>query len=146
MLLIKLTSFSPLLPCIITPNVLPLALKSIMKAGRYDWPIPIASLFIIVGWAESRKRVIRCTENRSLEMISQKSSPRNFDLRFLSINNFSNKRACCLGFDCLQGTVCSSLKNYFERSNHNAKTRNNGKHYNFPRSNLISRARSFYFV
>ena len=63
-----------------------------------------------LGWAESRKRGIRCLENRSLEIISPKSSPRNFDLRFLSIENFLKKRACSPVFDCLHELCVLRLK------------------------------------
>ena len=40
-----------------------------------------------LGWSESRKRMIRSIEKRSLEIISPKCSPQNCDLRFLTIDN-----------------------------------------------------------
>ena len=40
-----------------------------------------------LGWSESRKRMICSIENRGLKVISPKSSPRNCDLRLLSIKN-----------------------------------------------------------
>ena len=39
-------------------------------------------------WSESRKRMIRSIEARSHEAISPKCSPQNYDLRFLTIDNF----------------------------------------------------------
>ena len=41
-----------------------------------------------LGWSESRKHLIRSTEARSHETISPKCSPQNYDLRFLTIDNF----------------------------------------------------------
>ena len=49
-----------------------------------------------LGWLESRKRMIRSIETRSLEIISPKCSLQNCDLRFLTIDNFLKRRACCL--------------------------------------------------
>ena len=96
-----------------------------------------------LGWSESRKRMIRSIEKRSLEIISPKCSPQNFDLRFLTIDNFLQKKACCLVFDCLNGTACSPFKNYFQRLNHTLETM--GKQQNCPRSNWILRAVVFIF-
>ncbi len=99
-----------------------------------------------LGWSESRKRMIRSIENRSLEIISPKCSLRSCDPRILSINNFLQKRACSFVFDCLNGTVCSPYKNYFERWNHNAaNTKNNGKTAKLPKVKLDFARRSFYF-
>ena len=100
-----------------------------------------------LGWSESRKRMIRSIEKRSLEIISPKCSPQNCDLRFLTIDNFLQKKACCLVFDCLYGTVCSPFKNYFQRVNHNAlNTRNNGKAAKLPKVKLDFARRSFYIL
>ena len=63
-----------------------------------------------LGWSESRKRMIRSIETRSLEIISQKCSPQNCDLRVLKIDNFLQKRACRFVFDCLTGAVCFPFK------------------------------------
>lgn len=57
-----------------------------------------------------------------------------------------NKRAYSLVFDCLQGAVCSPSKNYFERLNHNANTRNNGKSVKRLKIKLDFARRSFYFL
>ena len=74
-----------------------------------------------LGWSESRKRMIHSIENRSLEIISPKCSPQNCDFRFLTIDNFLQKRACCFVFDCsLNGTVCYPFKDYFQLLHHNA--------------------------
>ena len=68
-----------------------------------------------LGWSETRKRMIRSIETRSLEIISPKCSLQNCDLLFkLTIDNFSQKRACCFVFDCLNGTVCYPFKDYFQ--------------------------------
>ena len=57
------------------------------------------------------------------------------------------KKACCLVFDCLNGTACSPFKNYFQRLNHNAlNTRNNGKTAKLPKVKLDFARRSFYFL
>ena len=87
-----------------------------------------------LGWSESRKRMIRSIEKRSLEIISPKCSPQNCDLRFLTTDNFLQKKACCLVFDCLNGTVCDALN-----------TRNNGKAAKLPKVKLDFARRSFYF-
>ena len=100
-----------------------------------------------LGWSESRKRMIRSIKKRSLEIISPKCSPQNCDLRFLTIDNFLQKKASCLVFDCLNGTACSPFKNYFQRLNHNAlNTRNNGKAAKLPKVKLDFARRSFYFL
>ena len=100
-----------------------------------------------LGWSESRKRMICSIEKRSLEIISPKCSPQNCDLRFLTIDKFLQKKACCLVFDCLNGTACSPFKNYFQRLNHNAlNTRNNGKAAKLPKVKLDFARRSFYFL
>ena len=57
-------------------------------------------------WSESRKRMIRSIETRSLEIISPKCSSHNCDLRLLTVDNFLQKRACCFVFDCLNGAAC----------------------------------------
>ena len=88
--------------------------------------------------------MIRSIEKRSREIISPKSSPQNCDLRFLTIDNFLRKKACCLVFDCLNGTVCSPFKNYFQQVNHNPlNTRNNGKAAKLPKVKLDFARRSF---
>ena len=100
---------------------------------------------ISLGWSESRKRMIRSIEARSLAIISPKCSPQNCDLRILTIDNFLQKRACCFVFDCLNGTTCFPFKGYFQRSHHNAlTTRNNGKSAKLPRVKLDFARRSFY--
>ena len=100
-----------------------------------------------LGWSESRKRMIRSIETRSLEIISPKCSSKNCDLRFLTIDNFSQKRACCFVFDCLNGTACFPFKDYFQRLHHNAlNTRNNGKSAELPKVKLDFARRSFYFL
>ena len=102
----------------------------------------------ILGWSESRKRMIRSIETRSqLAIISPKCTPQNCDLRILTIDNFLQKRACCFVFDCLNGTACFPFKDYFQRSRHNALTaRNNEKAAKLPRVKLDFARRSFYFL
>ena len=99
-------------------------------------------------WSGSRKRMIRFIETRNLQIISPKCSPQNCDLRFLTIDNFLQKRACCFVFDCLNGTVCYPYKDYFQRLHHNAllNTRNNGKTVKLPKIKLIFARHSFYFL
>ena len=100
-----------------------------------------------LGWSESRKRKIRSIETRSLEIITPKCSVQNCDLRFLTIDNFLQKRACRFVFDCLNGTVCCPFKDYFERLHHNALiTRNNGNTVKIPKVKLDFARRSFYFL
>ena len=100
-----------------------------------------------LGWSESRERMIRSIETRSLEIISPKCSSKNCDLRFLTIDNFLQKRACCFVFDCLNGTACFPFKDYFQRLHHNAlNTRNNGKSAKLPKVKLDFARRSFYFL
>ena len=103
--------------------------------------------YISLGSSESRKRMIRSIDARSLAIISPKCSPQNCDLRILTIDNFLQKRACCFVFDCLNGTACFPFKVYFQRSHHNAlTTRNNGKSAKLPRVKLDFARRSFYFL
>ena len=86
-------------------------------------------------------------ETRSLEIISPKCSSKNCDLRFLTIDNFLQKRACCFVFDCLNGTACFPFKDYFQRLHHNAlNTSNNGKSVELPKVKLDFARRSFYFL
>ena len=100
-----------------------------------------------LGWSESRKRMIRSIETRSLEIISPKCSSQNCDLRILTVDNFLQKRACCFVFDCLNGTACFPFKDYFHRLHHNAlNTRNNGKTAKLPKVRLDFARRSFYFL
>ena len=91
--------------------------------------------------------MIRSIETRSLEIISPKYSSKNCDLRFLTIDNFLQKRACYFVFDCLNGTACFPFKDYFQRLHHNAlNTRNNGKSAELPKAKLDFARRSFYFL
>ena len=100
-----------------------------------------------LGWSESRKRMIRSIETRSLEIISPKCSSQNCDLRFLTVDNFLQKRACCFVFDCLNRTACFPFKDYFHRLHHNASnTRNNGKTAELPKVRLDFARCSFYFL
>ena len=101
-----------------------------------------------LGWLESCKRtcMIPSVEKQSLGIISPKCSPQNCDLRFLTINNFLQKKVCCLVFDYLNGTACSPFKNYFQRLNHNHDHRNNGKAAKLPKVKLEFARRSFYFL
>jgi len=99
-----------------------------------------------LGWSESRKRMICSIETRSLEIITPKCSPQNCDLRFLTIDNFLQKRACRFVFNCLNGTVCFPFKDYFERLHHNAlNTWNNGNTVKIPKVKLDFAIR-FYFL
>ena len=99
-----------------------------------------------LGWSESRKCKIRFIETRSLDPKPRntKCSPQNCDLRFLTIDNFLQKRACHFVFDCLNGTVCCPFKDYFERLHHNA--RSNGNTVKIPKVKLDFARRSFYFL
>ena len=98
----------------------------------------IAAIIVLDGQIESRKRMIRSIETRSLEIISPKCS---------SKNSFLQKRACCFVFDCLNGTACFPFKNYFHRLHYNAlNTRNNGKTTEVPKVKLDFARRSFYFL
>ena len=54
--------------------------------------------YISLGWSESRKRMIRSIEARSLAIISPKCSPQNCDLRILTIDTYLQKRAYCFVF------------------------------------------------
>ena len=99
-----------------------------------------------LGWSESRKRMIRSSETRRLEIISSKCGPQNCDLRFLTIDNLFQKRGRCFVFDCLNGTTCFPFKDYFQRLHHNAlNTRNNGKTEKLPKVKLDFARRSLYF-
>ena len=83
----------------------------------------IRPIFTYCGYnrSESQKRMIHSIGKRSLEIISAKFSPQNYDLRFLAIDNFLQKRPYCFVFDCLNGTACFPFKmNYFQRSHHTA--------------------------
>ena len=100
-----------------------------------------------LGWSESRKRMIRSIETRSLEIISPKCSLQNCDPRFLTIDNILQRRACCFVFDCLNGTACFPFKDYFQRLHHNTlNTRNNGKTAKLLKVKLDFARRSFYFL
>ena len=104
----------------------------------------IEAIIVLDGQIESRKRMIRSIETRSLEIISPKCSSKNCDLRFLTIDNFLQKRACCFVLDCLNGTACFPFKDYFQRLHHNAlNTRNNGKTAELPKVKLDFARRSF---
>ena len=97
-------------------------------------------------WSESSKRMIRSIETRSLEIISQKCSSQNCDLRFLSIDNFLQKRVCCFVFDCFNGTACFPFKYYFQRFHSAFNTRNSGKTARVPKVKLDFARHSFYFL
>ena len=53
------------------------------------------------GWSESRKRMIRSIESRSLEIISPKCLPQNCDLRFLTIDNFLQNCIWLPSWNCM---------------------------------------------
>ena len=99
-----------------------------------------------LGWSEYRKCMIRSIDTRSLEIISPKCRPQNCDLRFLSVDNFLQKRACCFVFDCLDGTACFPFKDYFQRFHSALNTRNSGKTARLPKVKLGFARRSFYFL
>lgn len=62
-----------------------------------------------LGWSESRKRMIRSTEARSHETISPKCSPQNYDLRFLTIDNFNRREHAALYLTALMEPYVSHL-------------------------------------
>ena len=97
-----------------------------------------------LGWSESRKRMIHSIETRSLEIISQKCSSHNCDLRLLTVHNFLQKRACCFVFDCLNGTACFPFKDYFHRLHHNVLATME-KMQNYQKSDWILHAVAFTF-
>ena len=49
-----------------------------------------------LGWSESRKRIIRSIETRSLEIISLTCSSKNCDLRFLQLTTFYKRERAAL--------------------------------------------------
>ena len=80
--------------------------------------------------------------------LSSRTMPTSKDgkgkLNIWSINDFLQKTACSLVFDCLHGSVCFPFKNYL---NHNAaNTRNNGKSAKLPKVKLDFVRQSFYFL
>ena len=87
----------------------------------------LRNVAILVSAGQSRKRMIRSIGSRSLEIIA-KGRPQNCDLR-----------ACCFVCDCLNGTACSPVKDYFHRLQHDA-TRNNGKMQNYQKTDWSLRA------
>ena len=100
-----------------------------------------------LGWSESRKHIIRSIEKRSLEVITPKCSPKNCNLRFLTIDNFLQKKTCCFVFDCLNGTTCFAFSNYFQRFHYNSlNTRNNGEAAKLPKEKVSLVRRCFYFL
>ena len=62
-----------------------------------------------LGWSESRKRVIRSFETRSLEIIYLKYSPQNCDLRFLKIYNFLQRQRAAFYLTAVKETDVSHL-------------------------------------
>ena len=99
-----------------------------------------------LGRSESRKHIIRSIEKRSLKVITPKCSPKNCNLRFLTIDNFLQKKTCCFVFDCL-GTTCFAFSNYFQRFHYNSlNTRNNKEAAKLPKEKVGLVRRSFYFL
>ena len=75
-------------------------------------------------------------ETKPWKTFPPKCSPHYSDHRFLTTDNFSQKKACCFVFDCRNGTTCFPFKNYFRRLHHDAfNLQTIGKQQNCPRSN-----------
>ena len=55
-------------------------------------------------------------------------------------------QCCKLVRQCLDGTVCNNLKNYFEITNHTVNTRNNQISLKLPKVKLSCAKKAFYFI
>ena len=66
-----------------------------------------------LGWSESRKRMIRSIETRSLEIISPKCSSQNCDLRILTVDNFYKRERAALYLTALMELHAFLLKTIF---------------------------------
>ena len=102
-----------------------------------------------IGWSESRKRIapLRNEASKSQKNAKMNCSPKNCNLRFLTNDNFLQKKTCCFVFDCLSGTACFPFRNYFQRFHHNSlNTRNNRKAPTLPKGKLDFARHSFSFL
>ena len=61
-----------------------------------------------------------------IKIITPKCSPKNSNLRFLTIDNFLQKKTSRFVFECLNGTTCFPFRNYFQCFHYSfSNTRNN---------------------
>ena len=77
------------------------------------------------AWDKERIIIMKKAK-KVIEIISPKCSPKNCNLRFLTIDNFLQKKTSRFVFECLNGTTCFPFRNYFQRFHYNfLNTRNN---------------------
>ena len=67
-----------------------------------------------LGWSETRRRMIRSIETRSLEIILPKCSLQNYDLRFLTIDNFFERDSAAFYLTALMELYVIHLKITFK--------------------------------
>ena len=86
----------------------------------------------VTGVGQGKK--INKERKKVIEIISPKCSLKNCNLRFLTIDNFLQKKTCRFVFDCRNGTTCFPFRNYFQRFHHNSLNtiETMGKQQNYP--------------
>ena len=86
----------------------------------------------VTGAGQGKK--INKERKKVIEINTPKCSLKICNLRFLTIDNFLQKKTCRFVFDCLNGTTCFPFRNYFQRFHHNSLNtiKTMGKQQNYP--------------
>ena len=86
----------------------------------------------VTGVGQGKK--INKERKKVIEINTPKCSLKNCNLRFLTIDNFLQKKTCRFVFDCLNGATCFPFRNYFQRFHHNSlnSIETMGKQQNYP--------------
>ncbi len=106
-------------------------------------PIFMYCSSISLSWSHNCKQAIQNLEHRGMKIIASNQTSHSIDLQIPDVDSLIKKQACSLVFDCLNGGVCTPFKNYFVRSNHQIRTRNNNSSVQLPKVKLIFGCRSF---
>ena len=88
------------------------------------------------------KRLISSIEKRGDIIVNRNHVNK---LKILSINHLIKKKACVIVYKCLNGQICTPLKNYFILNKHSASTRNQGLFLILPKVRLEFMKRSFFY-
>ena len=89
-------------------------------------------------WLHSHKSRIESIERRSQKVIGG-----NYQVQ--RVESLIKRQSCQLVFDCLQDNVCTPLKGYFTKIEHDINTRNNGCLLKLSKAKLEFGRKSFAF-
>ena len=107
-------------------------------------PLLTHNSLIMLQITRTQQTCLTSIENRANAIINSGSINHDF-LKSQSTIFCIKKNACCVVRKCIDDTLCSNFKDYFELFEHNFNTRNNFKMIRLPKVRLEFGRKSFYY-